>query len=215
MRLRWRSLGGLLALLGALIVSAPAPAQAAASSGNLIVNGDAETGGYCTNDWGAATTVPGWTTEAGGLDAMCYTAGSFGLPSDAKTPGKAFFGPGNFGDGAMTQTVDVSSAAAAIDGGGVSYNLSGWLGGWTVYSGYVAVSLHFHNANGRPIGATAKLPTVSATDRGLATKFLSRSTTGSVPAGTRSIQVEVQFLSPSNETGYLDNLSLTVNLTRP
>ena len=57
----------------------------------------------------------------------------------------------------------------------------------------------------------AKLPTVSATDRGLATKFLSRSTTGPVPAGTRSVQVEVQFLSTSHETGYLDNLSLTLD----
>ncbi|MET8446887.1 alkaline phosphatase family protein [Streptomyces sp. NPDC005209] len=211
MRLRWRSHGGLLTLLGALIVSAPAPAQAAGGSGNLIVNGDAEAGGYCTDDWSSASTVPGWGTEAGGPDVMCHAAGSFGLPSDGTAPGKAFFGPGNFGDGAMTQTVDVSSAAAAIDGGGVDYDLSGWLGGWTAYSGYVGVGLHFQDANGRPIGATAKLPTVSASDRGLATKFLSRTTTGSVPTGTRSIQVEVQFLSTSHETGYLDNLSLTLN----
>ncbi|MEV6025196.1 alkaline phosphatase family protein [Streptomyces sp. NPDC052036] len=211
MRKRWRSLGGLLTLLGALIVAAPAPARAAGSSGNLIVDGDAESGGYCTDDWGAATTVPGWTTEAGGPDVMCSTVASFGLPGDGKAPGKAFFGPGNFGDGAMTQTVDLSSAASAIDGGGVNYNLSGWLGGWTVHSGYVAVGLHFHDANGRPLGATAALPTVSASDRGLATKFLSRSTTGAVPAGTRSVEVEVQFLSTSNETGYLDNLSLTLN----
>ncbi|MER6071700.1 alkaline phosphatase family protein [Streptomyces sp. NPDC001817] len=211
MRLRWRSLGGLIALLGALIVAAPAPAGAAGSSGNLIVNGDAEGGGTCTGDWAAATTVPGWTTEAGGLDVMCHSVASFGLPSDGNTPGKAFFGPGNFGDGAMTQTVDVSSAASAIDGGGVHYDLSGWLGGWTTYSGYVAVSLHFHDAKGGPVGAAAKLPTVSASDRGLATKFLSRSTTGAVPAGTRSIQVEVQFLSTSSETGYLDNLSLTLD----
>ncbi|MEU7058126.1 alkaline phosphatase family protein [Streptomyces sp. NPDC046197] len=42
MQLRWRSLGGLFPLLGALIVCAPAPAQAAGSSGNPIVNGDAE-----------------------------------------------------------------------------------------------------------------------------------------------------------------------------
>lgn len=211
MRLRWRSFGGLLALLGALIAAAPATAQAAGGSGNLIVNGDAETGGYCTNDWGAATTVPGWTTQAGGVDVMCHTAGSFGLPGDGKTPGKAFFGPGNFGDGSMSQTVDVSSAAAAVDGGGVTYNLSGWLGGWTVYSGYAAVSLHFRDAGGHPLGAAAKLPTVSASDRGLSTKFLSRSATGAVPAQTRSIQVEVQFLSTSNETGYLDNLSLTLS----
>ncbi|MFD9123796.1 alkaline phosphatase family protein, partial [Kitasatospora sp. NPDC059571] len=32
-----------------------------------------------------------------------------------------------------------------------------------------------------------------------------------VPAGTRSIQVEVQFLNTSHETGYLDNLSLTLD----
>ncbi|GAA2244589.1 hypothetical protein GCM10010430_28010 [Kitasatospora cystarginea] len=214
MRLRSSFLGGLLAalpLLGALVVAAPVPAHAAGSSGNLIVNGDAEAGGYCTNDWSAATTVPGWTVQAGGVNVMCYTAGSFGQPNDGNTPGKAFFGPGNFGDGSMAQTVDVSSAATAIDGGGVHYNLAGWLGGWTTYGGYAAVSLHFQDANGHPIGATAKLPTVSATDRGLSTKFLSRSATGSVPAGTRSIQAEVQFLSTSSETGYLDDLSLTLD----
>jgi hypothetical protein len=211
MRLRRSALGGLIALLGTLIVAAPAPAQAAGTSGNLIVNGDAEAGGFCTNDWSAATTVPGWTVQSGGINAMCQSVASFGLPTDGNTPGKAFFAPGNFGDGSMSQNVDVSSAASAIDGGGVHYNLSGWLGGWTTYGGYVAVSLHFQDANGNPVGATAKLPTVSATDRGLATKFLARSATGSVPAGTRHIQVEVQFLSTSSETGYLDNLSLTLD----
>ncbi|WP_159047850.1 alkaline phosphatase family protein [Streptomyces sp. WM6378] len=208
--MRRRLLSWGLALLGLLIFSPP-PAHAAGGSGNLIVNGDAEAGGYCTDDWAAATTVPGWTAQAGGVNVMCHTAGSFGLPSDGNAPGKAFFGPGNFGDGSMSQTVDVSSAAAAVDGGGVSYNLSGWLGGWTTYSGYAAVSLHFQDANGRPLGSIAKLPTVSASDRALATKFLARSTTGPVPAGTRSIQVEVQFLSTSHETGYVDNLSLTLN----
>lgn len=211
MRLRRSALGGLIALLGTLIVVAPAPAQAAAGSGNLIVNGDAEAGGFCSNDWSAATTVPGWTVQSGGINAMCYSVASFGLPSDGNTPGKAFFAPGNFGDGSMSQTVDVSSAASAIDGGGVHYDLSAWLGGWTTYGGYVAVSLHFKDASGNPVGATAKLPTVSATDRGLTTEFLSRSATGSVPAGTRSIQTEVQFLDSSNETGYLDNLSLTLD----
>ncbi|MGW1871337.1 alkaline phosphatase family protein [Streptomyces mauvecolor] len=208
--MRRRLLSWGLALLGLLIFSPP-PAHAAGGSSNLIVNGDAEAGGYCTDDWAAATTVPGWTTQAGGVNVMCHTAGSFGLPSDGNAPGKAFFGPGNFGDGSMAQTVDVSSAATAVDGGGVSYNLSGWLGGWTTYSGYAAVSLHFQDANGRPLSSTVKLPTVSASDRALATKFLARSTTGPIPAGTRSIQVEVQFLSTSHETGYVDNLSLTLN----
>ncbi|AUG80526.1 hypothetical protein CFP65_5844 [Kitasatospora sp. MMS16-BH015] len=211
MRLRRGSLGLLAALplLGTLVVAAPA--QSVTGSGNLIVNGDAESGGYCTGDWSAAGTVPGWTVEAGGINVMCSSVGSFGLPGDGNTPGKGFFAPGNFGDGAMTQTVDVSSAQSAIDGGGVTYNLAGWLGGWTTYGGYAAVSLHFKDAGGRPVGAAAKLPTVSATDRGLGTKFLSRSATGAVPAGTRSIQVEVQFLSTGSETGYLDNLSLSLS----
>ncbi|GAA2817782.1 hypothetical protein GCM10010441_47820 [Kitasatospora paracochleata] len=209
MRLLWRSLGSVLTVLGALLATVPAPSAAAATtSGNLIVNGDAEAG-FCTKDWTAASTVPGWTVESGSPDVVCHSAGGFGYPS-SPAPGTAFFAPGNMGDGAMTQTVDVSSAAAALDGGGVTYNLSGWLGGWTVYGGYVAVSLQFRGTGGQQLGV-AKLPTVSATDRGLATKFLARSATGAVPAGTRSVQVQVQFLGTTNETGYLDNLSLTLS----
>ncbi|OIK29435.1 alkaline phosphatase family protein [Streptomyces malaysiense] len=208
--MRRSALGGMFALLGTLIVATPAPARAAVSSGNLIVNGDAEAGGFCTGDWSAATTVPGWTVQSGGINVMCRSVASFGYPSDGNTPGKAFFAPGNFGDGSMSQTVDVSSAASAIDGGGVHYDLSGWLGGWTVHGGHVAVSLHFQDAHGNPVGA-AELPTATATDRGLLTKFLARDATGSVPAGTRHIQVEAQFLDTSSETGYLDNLSLTLD----
>ncbi|MEZ0089110.1 alkaline phosphatase family protein [Streptacidiphilus sp. EB129] len=207
MRLTLRALGGVVALLGALIVVTPA--NAATTSGNLIVNGDAEAG-YCTTDWTAATTMPGWTVLSGSPDVVCYSAGSFAHPS-TPAPGKAFFAPGNQGDGAMEQTVDVSSAASAIDGGGISYNLSGWLGGWTTYAGYAQVSLKFQDASGKQVGTTANLPTVSASDRSNATSFLARSATGAVPAGTRSIQVEVQFLQSSGESGYLDNLSLTLN----
>ncbi|GAB2714831.1 alkaline phosphatase family protein [Kitasatospora kifunensis] len=213
MRRLWRALGGVFALLGALLVVTVAPASAATSSGNLIVNGDAEAG-YCTTDWTAATTMPGWTVLSGSPDVICYSAGSFGHPS-SPAPGTAFFAPGNQGDGAMTQSVDVSGAAGAIDGGSVSYNLSGWLGGWTTYAGYAQVSLQFHDGSGRQLGSTAELPTVSAADRGNATSFLARSSTGAVPAGTRSIQVEVQFLQSSGESGYLDNLSLTLNTPVP
>ncbi|MDH6113383.1 hypothetical protein P3T36_001738 [Kitasatospora sp. MAP12-15] len=195
-------------MMGALLVVA-APAHAATTSGNLIVNGNAEAG-YCTTDWTAATTMPGWSVLSGSPAVDCYSVGSFGLPSGTDA-GKAFFGPGNQGDGAMQQSVDVSSAATAIDGGGVSYNLSGLLGGWTTYAGYVQVSLQFKGATGQQLGSTANLPTVSAADRSNTTSMLARSATGAVPAGTRSIQVEAQFLNSSGESGYLDNLSLTLN----
>ncbi|MFD9123795.1 hypothetical protein ACFV0G_03145, partial [Kitasatospora sp. NPDC059571] len=136
---------------------------------------------------------------------MCHTAGSFGLPSDGNAPGRAFFAPGNFGDGSMSQNVDVSSAAPTIDGGGVHYNLAGWLGGWTTYGGYVAVGLHFRDGKGNPIGATAKLPTVSASDRGLSTEFLSRSTTGPGAGGARAMPVGGPVHDNTHHTRHRDN----------
>ncbi|MDH6135014.1 hypothetical protein P3T37_004424 [Kitasatospora sp. MAA4] len=208
MRLLWRALGSVFALTAALLVAAPT-AMGATTSGNLIVNGDAEAG-YCTSDWTAASTMPGWSVQSGSPAVDCYSAGSFGHPA-SPAPGNAFFGPGNQGDGSMAQTVDVSSAAGAIDGGGISYNLSGWLGGWTTYAGHVAVSLQFQDGSGHQVGSTATLPTVSAADRSNTTSFLARSSTGAVPAGTRSILVQVQFLQSSGESGYLDNLSLTLS----
>ncbi|MFC0544084.1 alkaline phosphatase family protein [Kutzneria chonburiensis] len=191
------------------ITLAGAPAFAATSSGNLIVGGDAEAG-YCTNDWHAATTVPGWTVTAGSPDVICYSAGSFGHPANP-LPGKAFLAPGDQGDGTISQTVDVSSAAAAIDGGGVTYDLSGWLGGWTTYAGYAGVSAQFLDGSAHQLGTTAQLPTVSESDRGGTTEFLARDVTGAVPAGTRSVLVQVRFVNSSGESGYADNLSLTLS----
>ncbi|HEX4222439.1 MAG TPA: alkaline phosphatase family protein, partial [Pseudonocardiaceae bacterium] len=139
-----------------------------------------------------------------------YSAGSFPHPS-SPAPGSAFFAPGNQGDATMTQTANVASAAAAIDTGTVTATLSGWLGGWTSYGGYVQVSDTFVNASGAAVGSVASLPTVTAADRGNQTGFLARSTTVTVPAGTRAIRTQVQFLDSSGESGYLDNLSLTLS----
>lgn len=197
-----------LALLSAALVCAPT-AVAATTSANLIVNGDVNAG-YCTTDWTAATTLPGWTIESGSPDVICSSAGSFGYPSGV-TPDTAFYAPGNQGDGTVRQVADVSSAASAIDAGGVTYSLSGLLGGWTTYAGYVQISLQFRDAAGAQLGATADLPTVSESQRGGKTEFLSRSLTGAVPAGARSILVRMAFLDSSSETGYAEHLSLTLN----
>jgi hypothetical protein len=207
MRRFWSGLCG-VAVLVSLLVGAP-PAVAATTSGNLIVDGNAEAGS-CTTDWHAATTMPGWTITGNSPDVICYTAGTFTHPS-SPAPGNAFFAPGDQGDATMTQTADVASAAAAIDTGTVTTNLSGWLGGWTSYAGYVQVSLTFLNSSGGTVGSAVDLPTVTAADRNDTTGFLARSTTATVPAGTRAIRTQVQFLDSSGESGYLDNLSLTLS----
>jgi Phosphoesterase family len=204
----WSAIIGTLALLAAALVCAPT-ALAASTSGNLIVNGDA-TAGRCTTDWTDATTLPGWTTQSGSPDLICSSvSGGIGYPSGA-TPDAAFYAPGDQGDGSVQQTVNVSSAASAIDGGGVDYDLSAWLGGWTTYSGYTELSLGFLSSAGRQLG-TAALPTVTESDRGGQTEFLARSATGAVPAGTRSIVVTLAFTDSSSEAGYAEHMSLTLN----
>lgn len=194
----------------ALLALTAAPAFAA-SSGNLLVGGDGEAAN-CSADWSAVTTVPGWTVTQGQPSVVCYSIGSFSTPSGG-TPGRAFIADGPYGDSALRQVVDVSSAGAAIDGGGVSFNLSGWLGGYGAYNGQAVVTASFLDGSGKPLGNSAQLSGVNASARGSQSGFQARSATGAVPAGTRSIQVLLQFTntSASYNIGYADNLALTLS----
>lgn len=188
----------------------------AASSGNLIVNGNGENG-LCAKEWDQATTVPGWTMTQGNPVVQCYTVASVGTPNSS-LQGNSFLADGPYGDSAMNQSVSVASAASAIDTGSVTYNLSGWLGGYTTYGGQATVTSTFLNVSGQSLG-TATIGPVSAWDRGYITKLLARSTTGNVPVGTRSIRTQVAFNNTNGymNVGYADNLSLTLStpVTQP
>lgn len=183
----------------------------AGNSGNLLVNGDGEAG-TCTADWSAVNTVPGWTVTQGNPSTVCYSVSSFSTPGNA-SGGNAFIADGPYGDSALRQNVDVSSAASAIDGSNITYTLSGWLGGYTTYNGQAVVAAVFLDANGKPLGTPAQLAGVNAATRNDKTGFIAESATGSVPAGTRSISVLLQFnnTSGSYNIGYADNLSLTLS----
>ncbi len=195
---------------GAVLLAAGAVSHAQ-TSGNLIVNGGGETG-VCATDWYAVKTVPGWQVLLGNPTLVCYSTGSFTTPT-SPAAGKAFIADGPYGDSALMQNIDVSSAAAAIDGGGVTYNLSGWLGGYGVYGGQAVVTASFLGASGNLLGTPGELGGVTASARGDASAFLAKSAAGSVPAGTRTIAVQLQFIdtSASYNIGYADNLSLTLS----
>lgn len=203
-----------LALLsGVLSVTAARPAHAATTSGNLLVDAGAESAAQCSSDGLDDMTMPGWTIVSGDANAVCY--GASGYP-DANTPGsptrgKQFFAGGATGNSDLAQTVDVSSAASAIDAGGVPFNLSGWLGGYAGQNDRVGMNATFLNASGASVG-TASIAPVTSTDRGSVTKFLQRSATGTLPAGTRSIKVDLVFTWTAGDTtdGYADDVSLTV-----
>ena len=181
---------------------------------NLIVNSGAEAGQGSLS--GADVPVPGWT-KTGSFTAVAYAAGG-GFPSETD-PGPAarglnfFFG--GFGGGDVStgsQVIDASADAAFIDAGGVSFNLSGFLGGYASQNDTASLSASFLGAGGLTLGSAIIGP-VTNVDRGDVTGLLFRSTSGVVPIGTRSINIVLEMRRQAGDAndGYADNLSLVLN----
>ncbi|MBI4876109.1 MAG: choice-of-anchor C family protein [Acidobacteria bacterium] len=180
---------------------------------NLIVNPGAEAGPVSPSCSGVAS-IPGWTTSAGRA-GVCPYGSSGGYPA-ATTPGPSDRGSNLFTGGGSSstliqQTIDVSSSAAQIDAGGLPYVLSGWLGGYDSDDDNVKVTATFKGSSGQTLG-TASIGPVLAAERRSVMSLLSKSANGTLPAGTRSILVEMLFTrtSGSANDGYADNLSLTI-----
>lgn len=185
--------------------------------GNLILDGDAESA-TCSQSGYEETTNPGWTITAGGPNAVCFnnTGGFPGASAPGAQPGSAYFTGGTRGNSSLRQTVDVSPDGSAIDSGTATYDLSGWLGGYSSQNDRAALVATFLTAAGGSLG-TAQIGPVTNSDRGNATEFLSRTATGHLPAGTRRIQLDLEFTWTAGGTtdGYADNLSLTISPSIP
>lgn len=181
---------------------------------NLIVNGGAEagTGSSTGND---VLAVPGWTT-VGNFTVVQYGAPG-GYPS-ATDPGPAnrganfFAGGPNNASSSASQTINESADAAAIDRGGVSFDLAGYLGGYINQRDNAVLTVTFLSGSNATLGS-ASIGPVTVGDRSSATGLLLRTTSGLVPVGTRSIGVTLQMtrLDGDYNDGYADNLSLILH----
>ncbi|MFF0637936.1 alkaline phosphatase family protein [Nocardia sp. NPDC004151] len=218
-------LGKALALSAAAALSVlsgsavtPTVAQAAVTSPNLIVDGDAEAVAQCSPKGLDGMTLPGWRIVKGEPNAVCY--GQSGWPGPSSTGpsnrGSKFFTGGGTGNSEIDQTIDVSGAAAAIDGGGVSFDLSGWLGGYGAQMDKASLTATFLNGSGGKLGS-ADAGSVSSIDRGFNTELLQRDAKGTLPKGTRAVTVDVYFTWTNGDTtdGYADNLSFTIGAPLP
>ena len=177
------------------------------SAGNLLQNGDAEAGAGTTgND---VVPPPGWSTT-GAFTAGRY--GATGLPPAPAGGGSNLFtgGPGQPVSTA-TQTVNVSSSAAAIDAGQVRATLAALLGGWEGQEDSATVQATFLSVSGGAMGGVTIGP-VTAGNRGGKSTLLPRSTSVPVAPGTRSIRVIITARRSSGNynDGYSDNVSLTL-----
>jgi len=198
--------GGLVALLGAGL-----SAQAFADP-NLLVNPGAEAGVV-------GMAVPGWTTTSV-FEVVSYAAGG-GFPTftDPGSPnrGQKFFAGGQgTALSTATQEVDLSAFASAIDAGAQGFTLSGWIGGFASQNDHCDIDATFLNGAHGTIGG-ANLGGVFAAQRASATGMLFRTTSGVIPAGTRSVAVAITMTrdSGSYDDGYADDLSFALGAACP
>lgn len=182
---------------------------------NLIINAGADVG-LGSPDRGTVSSIPGWLTTG------TFTALQYGVTLSVTDPGPPNRGPNFFAGGenspgttvsTATQNIDVSDAATAIDGGMVSYNLSGYLGGYASNGDNAALTATFQSAGGT-LGAVTIGP-VTVADRNSITQLLQRSISGVLPSGTRSIKLLLTMTRTDGayDDAYADSLSLV--LTRP
>jgi hypothetical protein len=203
--------------LGAFGSAAPA----AVPSGNLLVNGNAESGtGSSDSSTTAPVPIPGWTTTPNITEHTYDPAGSAAFPdvnaSAAIGGGNQFFagGPDNATDNTVeraTQNVDVSAAATEIDAGTLTATLSADLGGFSTQGDNAAVTATFLSPAGAQLGTLTVGP-VTAADRSNTTQLLHRSAARTVPPGTRAVRVVLTATKTDGayNDAYADNLSLTL-----
>jgi len=216
-RPRGTSVGALCGASMLAFAASPGACSSSSSSGpsvteNLILNPGAEAA-LGSSD-GTPVKTPDWTS-AGEATAMKYGVEGFAMQSDPGPPdrGKNYFCGGVDDDlSSLTQTVDVSAYGGAIDGGHVSFVLSGWLGGYAGQEDYATLTATFLDASGAKLGSQ-KLGPVTAEDRGDTTEMLERSATGSVPPGARSVKLVLEMVREegNNNDGHADNLSLVLD----
>jgi hypothetical protein len=178
---------------------------------SLVRNGDAENG--AGSPTGAKVGVPNWTVTAGQFTAVPYNAAG-GYPNTTTDVVPSyhaynFFAGGNTPLSTATQTIDVSPIASKIDSGNQTYNLGASFGGYTTDADAATLTFTFLNSSAAQLGSQVILGPYAPSDRGNVTGFKFHGVNGNVPAGTRSVKVDIS-MSRSNGTtndAYLDGVA--------
>ena len=206
-------------LAAAMVLGTGGIARAAIPTGNLVVNGDAESGaGAVDAETTAPVPIPGWQTTPNFTEHVYDPAGSSDFPdvnaSKAIGGAKQFFagGPENSANDSETasQTIDVSAAAAEIDRGVVTAELSADLGGFADQGDAATVDASFDGASGQ-LGQITIGPVTPAA-RHDQTSLVPVDASAAVPKGTRTIRVVIVMTKTDGayNDAYADNISLTI-----
>lgn len=181
---------------------------------NAIANGGGEVD--MASD-GEVIDVTCWERTDGCFTVMTYADGYGGF-QDVKPPnagdnllagGRSCSDGNGTSTGVQTLETELAPITGDIAAGAVDYELSGQLGGWEDQNDSATIEVRFLDATGNEL-QTASIGPITADDRNNTTKFLARSTTGTVPTTTTSIEIvmRAEKTGSSNNDGVADNLEL-------
>lgn len=199
-------------------------------SENLIVNGDAEAGpGSGGGEY--LTDIPGWLVPFSTV--LRFTVSKYGTSniSLADAPpngGKQFFVGGPDISNSTTHVPDSSITSgrqiitlsaewtAAVDAGGVIFDLSGYFGSLGSLNDTGLLTAYFVDSGGKTL-KTVELKAVTAQDRNNKTGLVRRADAGEVPKQTRGVLIALRLLRSTSSTfspiynfGLADNLALVL-----
>jgi hypothetical protein len=168
---------------------------------NLIANPSFEDDGRAL-----AGAPASWTFGTG--DPRVVASPFFGLVAPPGGGSFFFFG-GRTTPTTISQAVDVSSAAGVIDTGHVTFELSAFFSGFAGQADAATLAIRFLDAGNTSLG-TAWIGGFSTNST-----FVVDSTSGALPAGTRTIAIDLSSVryGGTDNDGYADLLNLT--LTAP
>lgn len=193
-----------LALVGVVAPTAATAAPSDVQPGNLVSNGDAETG--TTDGWSGAIAVERH-------DDPEYASAV--LVDGTLFPGGTFLFTGTGSSSSATQQISLAPSAAAIDNGRVTAHLSAFLGGWYSQPDQPELTYDFRDGGGQSLAVRTLGPQTPG-DRGGRLGFLPYSDSITVPIGTRSVLLT---FSSSQITGvndaYADNIALFLDVPSP
>jgi uncharacterized protein (TIGR03437 family) len=158
---------------------------------NLIANSGAEAGSSAVGST-VVPYIPGWST-ADGVSVAPYGGTGWIAATDSGPADRGInLFHGEFQGAAAYQDIDLTAAAALIDAGQVSYEVSAWLGG---LAGVASPSLTctFFDWSGKQLAAAVTLSPATHAGTGLVETYHS----DALPAGTRRVHVVLTFPSAS------------------
>ncbi|MFC4997952.1 hypothetical protein ACFPIJ_08940 [Dactylosporangium cerinum] len=155
---------------------------------------------------GADNGTSGWTVAEGAPVVIAYGTAGYPTPTSPGPPdrGANFFGGGSVARSRLAQTVTLPAGAG-------SFEFAAYLGGYADQNDTATGTATFLNSTGGSVGV-ASLGPVTAADRGNVTGLLRRATGGAVPAGARTVRVELLFTRSggTSNDGYADAIHFGV-----